>query len=83
MPEPKIWVCRDAWIMRRTPHSRVVTVGGSAYVGNSGQNQTFKPGQHPDVNAFTQLYEAHVQWKYRGLEFRTLVHGGISMMPIF
>ncbi|MGZ5580546.1 MAG: hypothetical protein ACXWGW_15845, partial [Methylobacter sp.] len=21
---------------------------------------------------FTQLYEAHVQWKYRGLEFRTL-----------
>jgi hypothetical protein len=46
-----------------------VTVGGSAYVGNAGQNQTFD-GQHPDV--FTQLYEAHVQWKYRGLEFRTL-----------
>jgi len=46
-----------------------VTVGGSAYVGNSGQNQTFA-GQK--VDAFTQLYEAHVQWKYRGLEFRTL-----------
>jgi hypothetical protein len=46
-----------------------VTVGGSAYVGNSGQNQTFA-GQKVDV--FTQLYEAHVQWKYRGLEFRTL-----------
>ena len=46
-----------------------VTVGGSAYVGNSGQNQTFA-GQKADV--FTQLYEAHVQWKYRGLEFRTL-----------
>lgn len=46
-----------------------VTVGGSAYVGNSGQNQTFA-GQKPDI--FTQLYEAHVQWKYRGLEFRTL-----------
>jgi hypothetical protein len=46
-----------------------VTVGGSAYVGNSGQNQTFA-GQK--ANVFTQLYEAHVQWKYRGLEFRTL-----------
>lgn len=46
-----------------------VSVGGSAYVGNSGQNQEFA-GQK--VNALTQLYEAHVQWKYRGLEFRTL-----------
>jgi hypothetical protein len=46
-----------------------VSVGGSAYVGNSGQNQSFA-GQKADV--FTQLYEAHVQWKYRGLEFRTL-----------
>ena len=46
-----------------------VTVGGSAYVGNSGQNQSFA-GQ--TVNAFTQLYETHVQWKYRSLEFRTL-----------
>lgn len=24
------------------------------------------------MNAFTQLYEGHVQWKYRGLEWRTL-----------
>ncbi|MGZ8947097.1 MAG: hypothetical protein ACXW1W_16960 [Methylococcaceae bacterium] len=46
-----------------------VTVGGSAYVGNSGQDQEYN-GQKPNV--FTQLYEAHVQWKYRGLEFRTL-----------
>ena len=46
-----------------------VTVGGSAYVGNSGQNQVYN-GQTPNV--FTQLYESHVQWKYRGLEFRTL-----------
>ncbi|WP_340122298.1 hypothetical protein [Methylobacter svalbardensis] len=46
-----------------------VTVGGSAYLGNSGQNQTFANQQ---VDVFTQLYEAHVQWKYRGLEFRTL-----------
>lgn len=46
-----------------------LTVGGSAYVGNSGQNQKFV-GQK--ANVFTQLYEAHLQWKYRGLELRTL-----------
>ena len=46
-----------------------VTVGGSGYVGNSGQDLEYA-GQKPNV--FTQLYEAHVQWKYRGLEFRTL-----------
>jgi hypothetical protein len=46
-----------------------VLIGGSAYVGNSGQNQSFA-GQKADV--FTQLYEGHLQWKYRGLEFRAL-----------
>jgi len=46
-----------------------VSFGGSAYLGNSGQNQTFNGQQ---VDAFTQLYEGHVQVKYRGLEFRAL-----------
>jgi len=46
-----------------------VTLGGSLFVGNSGQNLSYA-GQRADV--FTQLYEGHVQWKYRGLEFRTL-----------
>jgi len=46
-----------------------LSIGGSAYVGNSGQNQTFAGRK---ANVFTQLYEAHLQWKYRGLEFRTL-----------
>lgn len=46
-----------------------LSVGGSAYLGNSGQNQLFDGQQ---VDAFTQLYEGHVQWKYRGLEFRAL-----------
>ena len=46
-----------------------VTVGGAAFVGNSGQDQVYN-GQKPNV--FTQLYETHVQWRYRGLEFRTL-----------
>lgn len=46
-----------------------LSFGGSAYLGNSGQNQLYAGQQ---VDAFTQLYEGHVQWKYRGLEFRAL-----------
>ncbi|MSR17450.1 MAG: hypothetical protein EXR89_06630 [Methylococcaceae bacterium] len=46
-----------------------VTLGGSAYVGNSGQDKLYS-GQN--IDAFTQLYEVHAQWKYRGLEWRTL-----------
>lgn len=46
-----------------------LTVGGSAYVGESGQNQSFA-GQKATV--LTQLYEGHVQWKYRGFEARAL-----------
>ena len=46
-----------------------LAVGGSAYVGNAGQDQRFA-GQKADV--FTQLYEAHAQWKYRGWEWRAL-----------
>jgi hypothetical protein len=46
-----------------------LSFGGSAYLGNSGQNQNFANQQ---VDAFTQLYEGHVQWKFRGLEFRAL-----------
>lgn len=46
-----------------------LSVGGSAYVGEAGQNQTFA-GQ--TANVFTQLYEGHVQWKYRGWEWRAL-----------
>ncbi|MBE0468840.1 MAG: hypothetical protein IBX55_04930 [Methyloprofundus sp.] len=42
-----------------------LTIGTSAYLGNSGQGEV-------DADVFTQLYEAHVEWKYRGWEFRTL-----------
>jgi len=42
-----------------------LTFGGSTYLGNSGQGEV-------NADVFTQLYEAHVEWKYRGLEFRTL-----------
>ncbi len=46
-----------------------LSVGGSAYLAEAGQNQTFA-GQTADV--LTQLYEGHIQWKYRGLELRAL-----------
>lgn len=44
-------------------------VGGSAYLGNQGQDQLFA-GEEEDV--FMQLYEAHVQLRARGLELRGL-----------
>lgn len=60
-----------------------LSVGGSAYVGNAGQDQTFVNNKDTDdgipdgtvigkANVFTQLYEAHAQWKYRGWEWRAL-----------
>ena len=46
-----------------------LSFGASAYLGNSGQKRIYAGEQ---VDAFTQLYEGHVQWKYRSLEFRAL-----------
>ncbi len=58
-----------AWVGRldyQVPQLTGLTVGASTYLGNSGQ------GEIGGADAFTQLYEGHVQWKYRGLEFRAL-----------
>lgn len=50
--------------------------GASTFLGNSGQGNFFM-GQRAPV--FTQLYEGHVQWHYRGFEFRALgAWGGIG-----
>lgn len=46
-----------------------VTIGGSAYVGESGQNKLYA---NKNIDVLTQLYEGHIQWKYRGLEMRAL-----------
>lgn len=45
-------------------------VGASTYVGNAGQQQTLNGYGLPGI--FTQLYEGHAQWHYRGFEFRAL-----------
>jgi len=58
-----------AWVGRldyTVPQLAGLTVGASAYVGNSGQDEI------GSSSVLTQLYEGHVQWKYRGWEFRAL-----------
>lgn len=53
-----------------------VIMGTSAYLGDSGQDRVYA-GQKPGV--FTQLYEGHIQWHYRGLEMRALgAYGNID-----
>lgn len=44
-------------------------LGGSAYAGNAGQDQKMLGTKK---KFFTQLYEGHLQWHYKGWEFRTL-----------
>lgn len=64
-----------AWV-GRIDYSPVemLTLGGSAYLGNSGQDRTFGNSvegyTQPDV--FTQIYEGHAQLKIRGFEARLL-----------
>ena len=44
-------------------------VGAATFLGNSGQAQSYNSAK---VDVFTQLYEGHVQYKYRGWELRAL-----------
>lgn len=48
-----------------------LNLGGSFYLGDSGQRQV-KDAGGSEVDVFTQIYEAHAQYKYRGLELKTL-----------
>ena len=49
-------------------------VGGSAWVGNSGQGTAYTSQRFgtQTLNVLTQLYEGHLQWRWRGLEMRAL-----------
>jgi hypothetical protein len=51
------------------PFAPGLLVGASTYMGNAGQDNRFRGKK---VDAFTQLYEGHLQWHYRGLELRAL-----------
>ena len=44
-------------------------MGTSTFLGDAGQNELYLGKK---LSAFTQLYEGHVQWRYKGLEFRAL-----------
>jgi len=44
-------------------------IGGSAYIGDQGQNETFGDEK---ADVFMQMYEAHVQVRTHGFEFRGL-----------
>ncbi len=58
-----------AWVGRldyQVPQLTGLIVGASAFLGNSGQDEI------GSADVFTQLYEGHVQWKYKGWEWRAL-----------
>ncbi len=58
-----------AWVGRMdyaVPWVHGLTVGGSAYLGNAGQDEI------GGADVFTQIYEGHLEWKYRGWEVRAL-----------
>ena len=69
------WVGRLDW--NPTPG---LDLGTSIYLGNQGQSQdiatTFdidgNPTAFTKVDAFMQMYEAHLQWRYHGVEARLL-----------
>ena len=44
-------------------------VGASTFLGDAGQDELYLGRK---IAAMTQLYEGHVQWHYRGFEFRAL-----------
>lgn len=51
------------------PFAPGLLAGASAWLGDSGQGFDYAGRE---INAFTQLYEGHVQYRWRGLEFRAL-----------
>jgi hypothetical protein len=45
-------------------------VGGSAYIGDSGQDLKTAAGRNIAVG--TEIFEGHLEWKWRGLELRAM-----------
>ena len=56
------------------PFAPGLLIGGSAWVGNSGQGTVYSSKRYGSqaLNVLTQLYEGHMQWRWRGLEMRAL-----------
>lgn len=47
-----------------------LTLGGSAYAGKAGQGLETPEGRR--IGVATRIFEGHLEWKQRGLEFRAL-----------
>ncbi len=64
-------IAEDWAVVARLDYEPVLglNLGGSTYLGDSGQGQEFA-GQEADV--FTEIYELHGQFKQRGLELKAL-----------
>ena len=62
------------------PYVPGLLIGGSAWIGNSGQGSTFYSSRFgaQNLSVLTQLYEGHLQWRWRGLEMRAL--GAVGMI---
>ena len=56
------------------PFAPGLLAGASAWVGNSGQGYEYSSPEFgaQRVNALTQLYEGHIQWRWQGLEMRAI-----------
>jgi hypothetical protein len=48
-------------------------LGGSFYLGDSGQRRVLDAFNGNEVDVFTQIYEIHTQYKYKGLELKGLL----------
>ena len=53
----------------RPPFFRSLTLGASAFIGDTGQDQRFG---NRKLDLFTQIYEGHLQLNYRGLHLKGL-----------
>lgn len=65
LSEDFAWVGRVDWAPKPG-----ITVGGSAYYGDSGHNQTLAGGTLGDTT--TQIYEAHAEYRSGGFQVRAL-----------
>jgi hypothetical protein len=63
-----------AWVGRMDYSPlEMLSVGGSAYLGNSGQDHEYgDPNDLKKPDVFTQIYEAHAQLRTHGVEARLL-----------
>ncbi|NBV76423.1 MAG: hypothetical protein EBR59_10835, partial [Methylococcaceae bacterium] len=56
------------------PFAPGLLAGASVWLGNSGQGTVFTSKTYgaQSLNVLTQMYEGHLQWRWKGLEMRAL-----------